>query len=111
MGSEMCIRDSDHSEDQFSFISTTGTPTVVDTEDIWDIEITPLSQSISSEPSLLSPYEFVHPYPFMECKTETEGIGAVKKLKPRIYPQYLLSEPLLIKNELDRLKKGYDRLQ
>ena len=37
----------DHSEDQFSFLSTTGTPTVVDTEDIWDIEITPLSQSIS----------------------------------------------------------------
>mgnify|MGYP004268698073 FL=1 len=101
----------DHSEDQFSFLSTTGTPTVVDTEDIWDIEITPLSQSINSEPSLSSPYEFVHPYPFMECKTGTEGIGAANELKPRIYPQYLLSEPLLIKNELDRLKKGYDRLQ
>jgi len=73
----------DHSEDQFSFLSTTGTPTVVDTEDIWDIEITPLSQSINSEPSLSSPYEFVHPYPFMECKTGTEGIGAANELKPR----------------------------
>jgi len=100
----------DYSEDQISFLTTSGTQTIIDTADIWDIDITPMDGKSATQKSETIAYRFVHPYPFMHCKQEVDGDREDKPVHT-IYPQHLLEDPLLIKRELDRLKEGYDRIR
>ena len=51
-------------------------------------------------------FKFVHPHPFRSCKLESEGQEGFG-----VFPQHLLEEPILIKNELDHLKKGAEDLE
>lgn len=99
----------DFSEDQISFLTLSGTETIIDTVDIWDIEVKhptePIEFSNFSRKRLL----FHHPYPFNHCKPDPNGESDPNP--DIIYPQHLLGDPLLIKKELDRLKIGYDRLR
>ena len=101
----------DYSEDQISFLTLSGIQAVIDTDDIWDLEIIPLTDRIQFDVQQPKQVEFMHPYPFMHCQPEISGSGDDDKPVHRIYPQSLLSEPLLIKRELDRLKEGYDTIR
>ena len=114
----------DHSEDEFSFLSLSGIVKVVDIDDIWDIEVGKVcingcqteitKQDGEDSPNNLSfsiDYEFVHAYPFQGCRKKTDALNANSVSVSKIYPQYLMNEPLLIKRELDRLNDGYDRLE
>lgn len=101
----------DYSEEQISFLTLSGTQTVIDTADIWDIEVSPLADATRIKKETSDPIEFVHPYPFMHCSIETDGEEAAEKAPHQVFPQYLLSDPLMIKNHLDRLKEGYDRVR
>ena len=113
----------DHSEDRFSFLSLSGEENVVDTDDIWDLEAgsvcldecspkstTNHEQESSKKTTSDIHYELVHAYPFMDCHNKEHKDKQQQKSLPKIFPQYLLSDRLLIKNELDRLQEGYDRL-
>ena len=113
----------DHSEDRFSFLSLSGEEKVVDADDIWDLEAgsvclgecrpkstTNQEQESSKKTASDIHYELVHAYPFMECPNKAHKDKQQQKSLPKIFPQYLLSDRLLIKNELDRLQEGYDRL-
>ena len=97
----------DSAEDQISFLTINGTETVVDNEDIWDIELLPLEKILEFSAGGQKMYRFEHPYPFRHCNS----ISNKSENRHRIYPQHLLEDPLLIKRELDRLKEGYDRLR
>ena len=101
----------DYSEDQISFLTLAGTQTVIDTADIWDLEISPLHEVTRFEKRESGQYEFAHPYPFMHCQKELSGNPQSQKKLHKIYPQYLLPDPLMIKRDLDRLKAGYDRIR
>ncbi len=101
----------DYSEDQISFLTLSGTQTTIDTQDIWDIEIASTSGKVVFDAMETKRYEFVHPYPFMHCSSEINGLEDTDNPVHKIYPQHLLPEPLLIKKELDRLKEGYDQLR
>lgn len=113
----------DHSDDRFSFLSLTGVEQVVDAEDIWDLEEghpcrgeCPAQENkpAESEASHLqlsrNQYDLVHAYPFQDCNHESDNLQTEGKALPKLFPQYLLSDRLLIKTELDRLQEGYDRL-
>lgn len=98
----------DYSEEQISFLTLEGDETVIDVADIWDIEIGPLTEApeFQSRPALQ--YDFHHPYPFVHCQKEAAaGASSLRK----VYPQYLLGDPLLIKKELDRLQEGHERIE
>jgi hypothetical protein len=101
----------DYSEDQISFLTLSGTQTTIDTQDIWDIDITVSTGKVVFDSVETDQYEFVHPYPFMHCQKEVNGLVTAENPVHLIYPQHLLPEPLLIKKELDRLKEGYDQLR
>ncbi len=98
----------DYSEEQISFLTLAGTQSVIDTDDIWDITIDPFEVQTRHQALPESNLHFVHPYPFMHCEPEGADKLAGNDQIHKVYPQYLLSEPLLIKKELDRLKEGYD---
>lgn len=97
----------DAADDRISFLTVSGTETVVDQEDIWDIDLVPLLKNARFETDDQKKYQFVHPYPFMHCNNQTESAGNAHL----IYPQHLLGDPILIKKELDRLTEGYERLK
>ncbi|NQU64945.1 MAG: hypothetical protein HQ517_11800, partial [SAR324 cluster bacterium] len=97
----------DAAEDQISFLTLSGTETVLNNDDIWDIEVVPMEKTILFPASRQEMYHFAHPYPFMHCNN-----GATQSNKrAQIYPQHLLEDRLLIKKELDRLNEGYERLR
>ncbi|MDP6330916.1 MAG: hypothetical protein QGF55_08665, partial [SAR324 cluster bacterium] len=113
----------DHSDDRFSFLSLTGVEQVVDAEDIWDLQEGEQCQdecpTQDSKPTELeasdsqlsrNQYDLVHAYPFQDCNHESDNYQTEGKSLPKLFPQYLLSDRLLIKNELDRLQEGYERL-
>lgn len=94
-----------YSEDKISFLTTAGIETVIDINDVWDIDFKEQNGTIifNGEESAQK-YHFVHPYPFASCNKENLN-------ELTINPQHLLETPLLIKNELDRLQHGYEELK
>jgi len=97
----------DHSEEQISFLTLDGTEAVIDIREIWDIDFLPVVGDIEFPTAKAKNYQLVHPYPFMHCNQNDRSIDDPFL----IYPQHLLEDPILIKNELDRLMEGYDRLR
>ncbi len=97
----------DAADDHISFLTINGDETVLDHDDIWDIDMVPLQEKVRFNSGGRKKYRFVHPYPFMHCNHHAEKSGE----GPLIYPQHLLEDPILIKKELDRLREGYDRLK
>jgi len=96
-----------YSDESISFFTTEGRETVVDKNDIWDIEIKEQNEIIQLNGNQSSnKFKFVHPHPFRSCKLESEGQEGFG-----VFPQHLLEEPILIKNELDHLQKGAEDLE
>ena len=91
-----------YSDESISFFTTEGIETVVDKNDIWDIEIKEQNEIIELN-SNHNPnkFQFMHPQPFHSCQLESESQEGFE-----VFPQHLLEEPILIKNELDYLEKG-----
>ncbi len=100
----------DYSEEQISFLTVEGFQKVVDIADIWDIEIEQAEIPDRTQKTKVAEYNLVHPYPFMHCKADINA-SASNDSAFTVYPQLLLSDPLWIKRELDRLKDGYDKLR
>ncbi|MCP4754472.1 MAG: hypothetical protein GY866_26620 [Proteobacteria bacterium] len=96
----------DTSANKMSFLTTEGKETVVDINDVWDIDFRDQENTIffnGNEPA--KRFRFVHPYPFAACRADEEETQGL-----RISPHHLLGDPLLIKIELDRLQAGYEEL-
>lgn len=95
----------DFSKDKISFLSLRGSEIVIDRSSIWrvdfDHEINPLQ--FTSRPQ--NSYEFVHPYAFSDCEKENSKSTA---RRVKVSPQQLLSDPVSIKRELDRLVIGHE---
>ena len=99
----------DHSEKQLSFLTTAGVETVIDIEDIWDIRYEGLDNAVSFPSAPEFEYNFEPPYPFLTCPQSIQNNGPQTQRK--IYPQYILGDPLLIKKELDRLQEGHQLVE
>ncbi len=101
----------DYAEEQISFLTTEGEETVIDTGDIWDLEMAPLEETVVFPERPVFPYRFVHPYPFAHCGYDDEAPAEAGVTRRTIFPQTQLGDPLLIKKELDRLEEGYARTE
>jgi hypothetical protein len=96
-----------YSDQKISFLTTEGTEIVIDIDNVWDISFLNQEKRIYFKQNLSKKeYAFVHPYPFSSCQKKS-----LKSSTHKIYPQHLLETPLLIKEELDRLEHGYQKLE
>lgn len=91
----------DFSQDKVSFLSLSGSEVVIDRTSIWQIEMDRTDQQVTFERASQSQSEFVHPYAFASCPQS----GGYKSNK--LFPQQLLSDPITIKREFDRLADGH----
>ena len=99
----------DHSEEAFSFLALNGEEVVVGRDDIWDIEAGTAKGPVRL-PGGSAHHRFVHPYPFRHCNGAKQEPSAESETTA-VYPQQLLADPLLIKNALDHLLEGHERLE
>lgn len=110
------------SEDKISFLTVSGEEFVVDRSSIWSIERLESATRFEMKKSRRDiTTEFVHPQLYQNCdkhgKTEsTIGIlapnrSARSQAKRQLIPQQLLSEPVTIKREFDRLARGHQLIQ
>jgi hypothetical protein len=95
----------DFTDDKISFISLDGQETVMDRDSIWSVKVAPFAKSQKFKKAARKSYSFVHPYPFVSCPV-TDGGGNAR----RVFPQQLLGDRLIIRNELDRLMAGYEQM-
>lgn len=95
----------DFSQDKVSLLSMSGSEIVIDRTSIWQIEPDQSVQRPTFERTNPTQTEFVHPYAFSSCPTGNPG--ATNK----VFPQQLLSDPITIKRDFDRLAEGHKGLR
>jgi hypothetical protein len=89
-----------------SFLGLDGKEAVVRVDDIWGVSFAPVSDAPRFAETAAR-HRFTHPYPFRFCEDTAPAEAGARE----VYPQQLLSDPLLIKSELDRLQGGHERLE
>jgi hypothetical protein len=95
----------DFSQDKIAFLNLRGAEVMIDRTSIWSVEFNRQDGEVvhfTNPPK--STYNFVHPYAFASCE-DSASRGLVK-----IYPQQLLSDPISIKREFDRLAEGHKQI-
>ena len=89
----------DFSQDKVSFLSLSGSEVVIDRTSIWKIEVDRSEQQVIFERTNPTQSEFVHPYAFASCPQANKA--------NKLFPQQLLSDPITLKREFDRLADGH----
>lgn len=92
----------DFSKDKIAFLNLRGTEVMIERTSIWDVSFDSETKRLLFEQPSKTNYDFVHPYVFASCN----GSGGNK-----VYPQQLLSNPIAIKREFDRLQAGYEKIE
>lgn len=98
----------DFSKDKISFLSLRGSERLIERRSIWGVKFEKELTNVKFESEAqASGYDFVHPYAFASCQADT---GKDKKTV-KVYPQQLLSDPVAIKREMDRLVIGHQEVK
>ena len=94
-------------KDKVAFLSPRGHESVVSRRSIFALKRSHLkgSRKFPQKRSFQS-YRFVHPYQFKDCPEDRFGKGTTK-----IYPQQILSHPVMIKREMDEFQREAARLK
>lgn len=98
----------DFTSDKIAFLSVKGRETVINRRNIHEVKVfrTPGPVKVPTR-ALPRDYAFIHPYVFRDCPLERGRHG---KRRTEVYPQQVLSQPVVIKRELDRLRAGYKKI-
>ncbi|MGZ3721596.1 MAG: hypothetical protein ACXVA9_01615 [Bdellovibrionales bacterium] len=97
----------DFSQDKIAFLDLRGSEVVIDRTSIWQVDHDSDAKEVKFTARPGSRYEFVHPYAFSSCTTPAvKGSTTVK-----VFPQQLLSDPVSIKREFDRLAAGHAQVR
>lgn len=94
----------EYSEDKIAFLTTDGSGAVIDRSAIWRIEEEAVTGALRFSGNAQSgkKLQLVHPQAFSHCESKETG--------RKIISQQILSEPLTIKRELDRIQKGREQV-
>lgn len=95
--------------ERISFLTTKGVEVIIDRENIWQIERIDTAQTVTFPIKVEKKYQFVHPYSLQHCPVEYEGNLNSEEVQT-IDPQQTLSDQVLIKKELDRLKEEHKKI-
>jgi len=93
-------------KDKISFLTINGNENVIDRRNIHSLELMTKQTSFNFYKTKgQSKLVFHHPYAFRDC-------ALPKVSRPtEVYPQQVLSNPIMIKRELDVLQRGYQRVR
>ncbi len=102
----------DFTDEKISILTLEGHEVVIDRKSIWEIVKIKNKNKFHFDFNEPSGYEFIHPYTFRNCPLN----DGVKKLKAsrsvnKTYPQQVLSDPIVIKKEMDRLQIGHEKIK
>lgn len=100
----------DFSQDKIAFLDLRGSEVVIDRTSIWGVAMEQEAKTIHFAGHPSSRYEFVHPYAFSSCPGAVTGRTTVSQTV-KVYPQQLLSDPVPIKREFDRLAAGHEQVR
>ncbi|MDY6934198.1 MAG: hypothetical protein SVZ03_08240 [Spirochaetota bacterium] len=100
----------DYSEDNISFLTQEGREVVIARESIWEIEIAKTPRSIKFVNEQKYNLKFIHPYPFRNCAYQQRAEDNSAEKLYNVFPQQFLSDPVIMKKELDRLMSGRKRI-
>lgn len=94
-------------KDKIAFLNPDGQESVVSRRSLFSLRETQLkgSRSFGSKRSYKK-YQFVHPYQFRDCPSDRFSEGGTK-----IFPQQVLSHPVMIKREMDEFQAEAQRLK
>ncbi len=95
----------DFTADQISFLTIAGDGAVADRNSIWEINKETSAPNLDFKDRKKLAYIFAHPYAFAKCSDGPTSANAF-----RVYAQQLLSDPVTIKRELDRLQEGHAQI-
>lgn len=99
----------DFSTDKIAFLSLRGSERLIERRSVWQVEFQSELTNVEFEGKAAASelnYDFVHPYAFSSCASESKDKKTVK-----VFPQQLLSDPVAIKRELDRLVEGHKEIK
>lgn len=94
-------------KDKISFLTTEGQETMIHRHNVFSLEYFPLRYVHFVKARSAHQFAFVHPHVFRECALENTS----HKKNMKIYPQQVLSDPIMIKRELDHLRDGYNQVK
>ncbi|MGE0633699.1 MAG: hypothetical protein AB7O96_14895, partial [Pseudobdellovibrionaceae bacterium] len=91
-------------EEKISFIDFEGKESLIDRDNIFSLEYVQTNSLLNfTRRKDLQLFSFVHPYAFRDCP--------LTKAANTVFPQQILSDPVVIKKELDRLQQGYEKIK
>ncbi|MCB0367478.1 MAG: hypothetical protein H6624_02890 [Bdellovibrionaceae bacterium] len=94
-------------KDKIAFLNPDGQESVVSRRSLFSLKETQLKGSRSfNQKRSYNKYQFVHPYQFRDCPSDQFNQGSTK-----IFPQQVLSHPVMIKRELDEFQSEAQRLK
>lgn len=97
----------DFNKDKINFLTLRGSELVIDRTSVWSIDYQNQKNDVEFSARPFSATEFIHPYVFANCPTVNTGGPRAT----RAYPQTLLSDPVAIKREFDRLAQGHEEIR
>ena len=97
----------DFSRDKIAFLSLHGSERLIERRSIWRVVFERELKDVHFAGQVNNSYEFVHPYAFSSCQAENKD----NKKSIKVYPQQLLSDPVAIKREMDRLIEGHHEVK
>jgi hypothetical protein len=97
----------DFSRDKIAFLSLKGSERLIERRSIWQVDFQSELKNVEFEQQTFAPYEFVHPFAFSSCQSNVKDPKRVVK----VFPQQLLSDPVAIKREMDRLIIGHQEVK
>lgn len=97
----------DFSRDKIAFLSLQGSERLIERKSIWQVDFERELKDVQFERQVFATYEFIHPFAFASCPLDNKD----QKKAVKVFPQQLLSDPVAIKREMDRLIVGHQEVK
>ncbi|MGE3681187.1 MAG: hypothetical protein AB7G93_05615 [Bdellovibrionales bacterium] len=97
----------DFNNDKISFLTLRGSEVAIDRTSIWELTYDREHSGVEFSSQPKAEYEFIHPYAFSSCSNGMPSKGKIV----RVFPHELLSDPVAIKRQFDRLAQGHQEVQ
>ena len=94
-------------KDKISFLTPQGRETMINRRNMFSLKYLKINKTKFKQSSKKVHFSFVHPHVFRECPLEKVTTKRVTK----VYPQQVLSDPIMIKREIDHLRAGYKHVK
>lgn len=103
----------DFSKEKVAFLTLKGREIIIDRSGIYHIESEAKSEAVRFEEESRAQYVLEHPYAFSGCPKDAGWIQSASRdgTPNRVFPQQVLSDPISIKREFDRLAEGHQLLK